>query len=174
MGRGVGGCILAPRGAPPDGWVGQWVFVSLLSDPGTGGPRRGPRSSATSFQSVQAYREEGSVTPWKSKARSAGPSAGWASLCCPPENSLGELPYCALESPPGWPGVGRGLCCPRRHPYPRMARLAGGNSVPPPTSGLYTHLVGSFVDPLYPRPFRPTAPFKGSRGFSLGLTSHPS
>lgn len=31
-----------------------------------------------------------------------------------------------------------------------LAWLADGTSVPPPTSGLYTHFMGSFVGPLNP------------------------
>lgn len=56
--------MLALRGAPRDGWVGQGVFGGLLRASDTGGPGGVARCfSPTSYQSGQAYREEGSVTP---------------------------------------------------------------------------------------------------------------
>lgn len=72
----------------------------------------------------------------------------------PPENSLGELPYCAPGFPPGWPWRGAGSVLSLRHPYPRMVSLAAnGKSIPPPPSALYTHFVGSLLDGRTPGPF---------------------
>lgn len=147
--RGEPGPVLAPPGAPRDGWVGERVCVGLFRAPGAGGAGGGPRSSPTSYQSGQVDRGEGSVTPWKPVSRSAGPAEGSEGLCCSLANSLGELPYCAPGSPPGWPGVGRGLCCPRDTLTPEwLAWLVNRKTIPPPASALCTHLVGSFVEQL--------------------------
>lgn len=89
----------------------------------------------TSSQSGQAYREEGSVAlslPGNPCPGQLSRLTGGKVCTVPPENSLGELPYCAPGSPPGWPGVGRGLCCPRDTLTPEwLAWPANGKSIPP-------------------------------------------
>lgn len=137
------------RELPGTAGLGERVCVGLFRAPGAGGAGGGPRSSPTSYQSGQVDRGEGSVTPWKPVSRSAGPAEGSEGLCCSLANSLGELPYCAPGSPPGWPGVGRGLCCPRDTLTPEwLAWLVNRKTIPPPASALCTHLVGSFVEQL--------------------------
>lgn len=120
--------MLAPRGAPRDGWAGERVFVGLLRAPGTSGPGRGPRSPPPSQPLPRVARptEERALSlPGNPCPGQLGRLTGGKVCTVPPENSLGELPYCAPGSPPGWPWRGAGSVLSLRHPYPRMVSLAG-------------------------------------------------
>lgn len=119
------GARASPTGSSPGrlGWAG--VFGGLLRASGTGGPgwvRAFPRpptrvAGPTEKRALSLLRN-----PWPGQL---GRAKGGKGCAVPPENSLGGLPYCALGSLSGWPGVGRGLLCPQRHPYPRMVDLDG-------------------------------------------------
>lgn len=71
-GLGRGGGVLAPRGAPRHGWVGQGVFGSLLRASGTSGPG-GVRAFSLSPTRVVRPTEKRALSllrsPWPGQLR---------------------------------------------------------------------------------------------------------
>lgn len=91
-----------------------------------------PAPPPTSYQSGQAYREEGSVTPWKPMAGSAGPGEGWEG-CAAPQKTPWDCYPIVLSDPhrdgQAWGGV---CAVPGDTLTPEcLAWLADGNSLPP-------------------------------------------
>lgn len=97
--------------------------MGLLRAPGTGGHGGVYVFPPTSYQSGQAYGEEGSVTPWKPMAGSAGPGEGVGRSVLLPRKLPGRATLLCSRIPTGMARRGAGSVLSPETPLPQSGWL---------------------------------------------------